>query len=427
MSKKTTRIICIVLAVLMLLGVIAAAIPAFAVTQAEIDALQEERDRIKSEQADIQEEIDTLKSEMASVMDRKAALDHQIDLTQQDIELLDSQIALYDEMIAEKGREVEEAVEAEETQLERYKARVRTMEESNTWTYISILLKATSLTDFLGRLSDVSDIIRNDQNVREEYIAAREYVEQVKADYEEIQSEQLVKREELGQKQELLEEQTVQAQNLIKQLEDDIEAYEISLDEKDAAREDIQAQIDAKVAELQKQQEEERKAREAYEAALREQQRQQQLQQQQQQQQSGSSGAPSGAGTLLWPVNNYNITSPFGWRIHPLTGVEKYHAGVDIGAYSGYTISAAAGGTVQISEYSSSYGNYCVIYHSSGMTTLYAHMNSLPVVKVGDTVTAGVGSTGWANGPHLHFEVRVNGTNVDPLSYFPNTSFNKYY
>ena len=108
--------------------------------------------------------------------------------------------------------------------------------------------------------------------------------------------------------------------------------------------------------------------------------------------------------------------------MHPIFGTTKFHSGLDIAANSGAVVSAAAGGTVSIAEYSSSYGNYVVIYHSNGTTTLYAHMSSI-AVSAGDTVSQGqtvgyVGSTGNSTGPHLHFEVRVNGSCVDPLGYF---------
>lgn len=430
MTRKTTRIVCFVLAALLLFGIVAYGLSIFVlgVTQAEIDVLQAERDVIKAQQADIQEQIDLLQAEKASVKDRKAALDEQTALNVQNIDLIDRQIAVYDQMIEDKSVEVEQAIAAQELQFDRYKTRVRAMEETNTWTYISILLKATDLTDFLSRLSDVEDIVRNDKNVKAEYEAAREYTEQVLAEYEAIQAEQLVKREELLTEKARLEEQVEQAAALILQLEDDIEAYEAAFDEKDAEAEDIQARIDKMVADLKAQQEAERKAREAYEAAL----RAQQLQQQQQNKNNGGSGTTtavaSDAGYFSWPTYTTYITSGFGYRIHPIFGTTKYHSGVDIAASLGTTITAAAGGTVQISEYSSSYGNYCVIYHSNGTTTLYAHMNSLPIVSVGETVTAGqaigyVGSTGWSTGPHLHFEIRVNGSCVDPTSYFPSLSF----
>ena len=445
MSKKTTRVICLVLAVLLVLSFVAMIIPVRAVTQAEIDQLQAQRDRIKSQQEDIQEQIEDLQAEMASVVDRKAALDQRNALNEEDIRLINQQIELYDTMIRDKAVELSAAEEAEQTQYAHYRARVRTMEETNGWTYVAILLKATDLTDFLSRLNDVADIVRNDQNLKEEYIAAREAVEQVKAEYEAIQEDQKDKRVELETERARLEQQIRQANNLITMLEDDLDAYEAAFDAKEAEKDEIQSRIDAKVEELRKQKEAEEAARRAYEEALERQRRQQQLEQQrqqqaaQQQQQSSVSSTSSStaatttastgsSGYYTWPVGTTYIPSRHGYRVHPIFGTTKYHAGVDIGAGSGATITAAAGGTVQISEYSDSYGYYCVIYHSNGTTTLYAHMNSMPVVAVGDTVTAGqtigyVGSTGWANGPHLHFEVRVNGSSVDPLSYYAGTSF----
>ena len=431
MSKKMIRAVCIVLAAMLVLGLVAFVIPARAVTQSEIDALEAQRNAIRSQANDIQEQIDTLEDEITSVTDWKAVLDQQTALTSENIRLIDGQIALYDEMIGEKAAEVEDAVAAEEKQYERYRTRVRSMEENNGWSYLSVLLKATSLTDFLSRLNDISDIIRSDQNLKEEYVAAREYVEQVKAEYEEIQEQQKDKRAELGTERERLERQIAQANAVIAQLEDDIEGYESAYEAKENEEAEIQARIDELVAELQKQKEAEEAARRAYEAAQRQQ------QQQQQQQSSSSGGGSSSGGTAsaavnssgwVWPSGVTYLTSRWGYRVHPIFGTTKYHAGVDVAASYGSTISAAAGGTVQISEHSDSYGNYCVIYHSNGVSTLYAHMNSLPVVKVGESVSAGqtigyVGSTGWATGPHLHFEVRVNGATVDPESYYPGISF----
>ena len=416
--------ICAVLAMVLVLA--AFSLPVRAVTQSEIDALEAERDAIRRQASDIQEQIDAMEDEIASVTERKAILDQQTALTSESIRLIDDQIALYDEMIEEKAAGVEDAVAAEEKQYEHYRTRVRSMEESSGWSYLSVLLKAKNLTDFLSRLNDISDIIRSDQNLKEEYVTAREYVERVKAEYEEIQEQQKDKRAELETEKERLERQIAQANAVIAQLEDDIEGYESAYEKKEKEESEIQARIDEMVAELQKQKEAEEAARRAYEVAQR-------------QQQTSSSGGGStttttteggsgSSGNWVWPSSVTYLTSRFGPRIHPIFGEQKPHKGVDAAASYGSTISAASDGTVQISEYSDSYGNYCVIYHSDGISTLYAHMNSLPVVKAGENVSAGqtigyVGSTGWATGPHLHFEVRVNGTCVDPLDYFPNTSF----
>lgn len=126
---------------------------------------------------------------------------------------------------------------------------------------------------------------------------------------------------------------------------------------------------------------------------------------------------------FCWPTPGYTrITSPYGYRVHPITGKLKFHAGVDIGAAGGSPILAAAAGTVTISVYSSSYGNYVEIDHGDGVRTRYAHMSARSC-KVGDTVELGqviglVGSTGNSTGNHCHFELRVNGTTYDPMQYF---------
>jgi len=418
-SKKFTRIVCIILAALMVLGLVTYVLPgAFAVTQYEIDQLQSQREQIRKEQADIKEQLNTLQDEMGTVIDKKVALDQQNDLNRQDIELINEQIAVYDRMIHDKSVELGEAVRAQNEQFERYCARVRTMEETTTWSYVSILLKATSLTDFLSRLNDVVDIVRNDQNVKAEYEAARLEVETVKAEYEAIRAEQKDKRAELLDEKEQLEVKIEEATAVIADLEEDIDQFKDAYEENEAMENEVQAKIDAKVKELQAQKEAEEAARKAYEAA-----------QKAKNTSSGGGKSSVSSGYFIWPVPSCTyITSKFGYRVHPIFGTTKYHSGVDIAAGAGATIKAAAGGTVSIAEYSDSYGYYCVIYHSNGTTTLYAHMNAAPAVSAGQTVSQGdvigyVGSTGWSTGPHCHFEIRVNGSCVDPLSYYGSTSF----
>ena len=127
-------------------------------------------------------------------------------------------------------------------------------------------------------------------------------------------------------------------------------------------------------------------------------------------------------GKMTWPLpGSYVITSAFGNRLHPILKVYKLHTGVDIAGnnFNGKPVVAAAAGTVIVAKYSTAYGNYVVIDHGGGITTLYAHSSKLEV-KVGDQVKAGqeimkVGTTGYSTGPHLHFEVRENGTYVDPI------------
>lgn len=124
---------------------------------------------------------------------------------------------------------------------------------------------------------------------------------------------------------------------------------------------------------------------------------------------------------FMVPVESYTFTSKFGYRTHPVTGEYKMHTGVDLAAPKGTVIKSAKSGEVVISKYSSSYGNYVVVNHGGGISTLYAHLDKRNV-SVGDKVSMGdtiglMGSTGMSTGPHLHLEVRVNGTQVDPTLY----------
>jgi murein DD-endopeptidase MepM/ murein hydrolase activator NlpD len=130
--------------------------------------------------------------------------------------------------------------------------------------------------------------------------------------------------------------------------------------------------------------------------------------------------APTGSGTLTLPVAG-PVTSPFGPRTSPTTGAKEFHEGIDIGAAQGTPIRAAASGTVTFAGQMSGYGNIVIVQHAGGLQTRYAHQSAMSVTA-GQTVAAGevigaVGATGEATGPHLHFEVRVNGVAVDPAPY----------
>jgi murein DD-endopeptidase MepM/ murein hydrolase activator NlpD len=137
--------------------------------------------------------------------------------------------------------------------------------------------------------------------------------------------------------------------------------------------------------------------------------------------QSGQGVAPSGHGTLSVPIPGAPITDTFGPRVHPIFGDVRMHTGIDFGAAEGTPIHAAADGVVASAGVQGGYGNATIIDHGNSLATLYAHQSRM-IVSTGQHVTRGqvigyVGHTGYATGPHLHFEVRVNGTPVDPLPY----------
>lgn len=135
----------------------------------------------------------------------------------------------------------------------------------------------------------------------------------------------------------------------------------------------------------------------------------------------GPSMANTGGGRMGWPCASPNLTSYFGYRVHPIFGTRKLHAGIDVGAASGTPIYAAADGIVIESGWTGGYGKAVIIDHGGGIATLYGHSSQLYVapgqsVRRGQLIAA-IGTTGFSTGPHLHFEVRLNGTPVDPLAY----------
>ena len=399
MSEKKRRavsIICIILVAALLIALLVAAIgSAGAVSQSQIDALKNQQSSINSQKKSLQEQIDGLQGDMSTYMAKKEALDEQNELTRQEIELINEQIDLYENLIEEKEKELEEAKAAEEQQKQELRVRMRAMEENGSLSYIAILFKATSFTDFLAKLSDINTMMESDKSLEDAYIAAREHVEEVKAEYEQTLEEQQAAKTELEEKKADLEKQIADAEVVIQQLESDINAYKKEYEANAAQEAAVQNQIKQLEAQLA-----------AQNAA------------------NGTTGTV-GSGSYTWPVagtSTANVTSEWGYRIHPIFGTEKFHAGVDIAANSGTTIMAADAGTVLTAVYSSSYGNYVVISHGNGITSLYAHMSSM-AVSAGQTVTKGqtigyVGSTGWSTGPHCHFEIRVSGSSVNPLNYF---------
>lgn len=376
---------------------------AYAVTQAEIDALKEERDAIRAQRQEKQAIVEQLEADKASVVEQKRAMDERNMYTLQQIQLNSDEIALYDEMIADKEKELVEAERLEKEQLDRYRSRVRAMEENGSLGYLALILKTTSLGELLTAMDDIGEIMESDKELEDAYIAARKNTEEVKAEYEEYRADINAKQDVLRAEQAELEKDIEEAINLILDIQNNLEERQAEYDEIMAAEDAANANIDKLVAELEAQ----RRAEQANNGG-------------------GSSGAGSGANStssFIWPVASYvYVSSRFGQRVHPITGEIKNHTGIDIASNQGTTIYAADGGTITLAAWNGGYGNCVMIDHGNGYVTLYGHMSSIAVSQ-GQTVSQGdtigyVGSTGNSTGPHLHFEVLKNGTRIDPEQFF---------
>lgn len=420
--KKSFRsVFCALLAA----AALAAALPAYAVSQAEIDDLQKKLDALEQQAQEQQDVINDLTSQKARFITRKLALDNKIEINRQMIELIGEQIEIYDEIIAEKQAELDKALEKETTQTELLRSRIRAMEENSTYSYASFIFDSSSVTELLSRIGDVNDIMHYDKTLEEEYMAAREDVESIKKSYEEARHEQELLQKELDTKQAELDAQVEAAYTMIADIE--------------TLSDDAQAEYDA-IAE------EEAKAEETLQEAIRKRAAEQAKYNQNNNSNnggggnSGGSGGNSGGGgssgggsatslsNLQWPVPSCTlITSRFGYRVAPTTGASTYHGGLDIGAGMGASIVAAGAGDVIYAGANGGYGNCVMIDHGNGVVTVYAHMSSIGV-SYGQYVTAGqyvgaVGSTGVSTGPHCHFEIRINGAQTDPAAYFSGLSY----
>ncbi len=393
MSKKWVRVICIVLAVLMAASVITIALStlAGAATSDKLKSLQQERSSLKQKKQDINSKINSLEYEELAALAKKEVLDERVMLTQDEIDNINEQIGVYEELIQEKQEEVEALKNEQRVQWEKYKTRIRAMEENGSISYYDIIFGASSFADMLFRIDAVNAIMEYDEQVYQQLLDAESATRQAQQELRDTKLELEDKTIELEEAIQELNVLIEEANEYIAQLESDQEAYKQTLTELEASEKAIDKQIKEEEARLKKL-EEAKKVK--------------------------------GTGSFRWPLDvSGRITSPFGFRQNPVTKKYHNHGGIDIGQVGyGANIRASDTGIVTTSGYDSSYGNYVVINHGNGYVTLYAHMSKRLVSK-GATVKKGdiiglTGSTGNSNGPHLHFEIRKNGIRIDPTQFF---------
>lgn len=361
-----------------------------AVTQAEIDSLKGDSKELANQRADLKSQLADLASQRNSALNRKLLLDQQIALTVQAISNTEKQISGYETLLVQTAYELEENRKQEEEEYALFCERARVMEEAGTTSYWTVLFKADSFSDLLSRLSDVQEVMNYDQAILDSLRHLRAQIQDKQDEQERLMAESEAAKVELEAQKVELDQQQAEAQAMYDEIQANIKAYEAQLAEVEAERSRIEAEIARKSEEM---------ARQLMLTATK--------------------------GGYIWPETvSRRITSPQGPRNTGIKGASTNHKGVDIGGVGTSTsVLATKAGVVQTSAYSSSYGNYVVIYHGPGNTTLYAHMSSRSV-KEGDNVSQGqvigiTGSTGVSSGPHLHYEITEGGVRVNPLDYLP--------
>ncbi len=319
--------------------------------------------------ADKQEELNNIESEAESTKNDLEALVADIESQQEEIDQLQGSLDEKQKEIEQAQADIEQTLQDIEEREEGLNTRLRTMYKNGSVGYLDVLLGSNSISEFFTNLEMIQRIYKNDQDTL--------------ATLEKQQKELEEKQAALEVQQKELAEQKAQAEEKQQAMKADQEALQAELDKLNAEADRVSSEIAAM-----------QDSEKVYEG-----------------------------GTFLWPTNTTYITSYFGYRIHPVTGIYTGHTGIDIGCSYGSPVYAAADGTVIIA--SNSYGGYgvaVVIDHGSGISTLYGHNDHVNVsvgqkVSKGDVI-ASSGNSGVSTGPHLHFEVRINGSYVDPMQYF---------
>lgn len=418
LSKKAIRTIAAAIAIILVVSIAGGSlISAIATAKAaSVKELKGQISSLDSQKAEIQKVIDSLEGQINSNVKKLQALKTQMSLTQEDIHATETVIVRLADEIEAKEEEIVVAQKELDEKTKIFETRMRVMyENGNDISYLDVILGSNSFGEMLSRMEIVGEVMEGDKKVVSDYKEAKQKLEDAKTALEEDKADQEEYKSTLESKYDELVTQKQEVQALNDKLESDQNQKEKEQDAIEAEQERISDEI----AEISRREAE--AARKAAEEAARK---------KQQSSSNGGSGGSSGGsystsasvGGLVWPAPSGSAGSGYGWRTHPIYGTRKFHKGTDIPAPGGSPVLAAKAGTVSQSYYSSSYGNYIVISHGGGLMTAYAHLSSR-LVSAGASVSAGqqigkVGSTGNSTGNHLHFEVYVNGSTVNPMNYF---------
>lgn len=359
-----------------------------AASKSDLDTLQENAGKLAAQKKSLKSKLSALSGNKSKALERKALLDKQISVLSDQVSNAEAQIADYDRLISQTQARLNETQEKERAQYQLFRTRVRAMEERGTVSYWAVLFHASSFTDLLSRVDFVNEIMDSDQSVINKLQKLQDQVSNRQKDLRHQKSESESAAADLAVRKSELNTQQKATVSLMKQIEGNEADYKSALSEIAKEEDAINDKIAQMAKELAKQ-----------------------------------SGSHATYGGYIWPETvSKTISSPFGPRVSPGGIGSTNHKGVDICGVGDTTqVLAAKAGTVIISQYSSSYGNYIVINHGGGNTTLYAHLSSREV-GVGAAVSQGqvigiTGCTGHATGPHLHFGITENGEWVNPLKY----------
>ncbi|KMO86789.1 peptidase M23 [Megasphaera cerevisiae DSM 20462] len=377
--------------------------PSFVVF-AEDEDLQNQLSDVQGQMNEQTQKKNDADAVIGNVFDKLRVIQENLDAAVRDYKAISDQLAQTEAQIKETQAKLEQEEAKLQTREGVFRKRIRDIYMHGQLSYLDVVLGAKDFSDFANRVDLLRRIISSDMELITSIKEQRNQINESKQLLETERAKQVQLKSDAEAKKAEIEKHKGEQQAIMAKAQNDKATAE-------AAYRELEASSQA-IGEMLRQRAAERAAAAAAAAAAA------------QPADSGGSApsyqATSGSGTFIWPVNGV-ITSPFGYRTHPIFGTSIFHSGIDIGVDYGTPVHAADSGVVVDAGWISGYGYAVIIDHGNGLSTLYGHNESL-AVSAGQSVSQGqviayAGSTGNSTGPHVHFEVRVNGDPVDPMSY----------
>lgn len=417
----------------------------------DIEDAEKAKEELEKKKREEQETLKQLEKEKTDILNYVEKLDIQLNEMYQELEEIQNEIDTTTQDLEETRVKLAEAKQTEADQYETMKRRIQYMyENGGSNDLLEAILTSTSISDALNQIEYSMMITEYDNSLLERYQATRKLVEETEisltAKLDKLNTKQEELEVQLNNIQALVDEKAKELQLYMEKIgvsEETLFDYADQIDQADMSIEDLKK----KQKELEEEEERKRKEEEERQRKLIEERKRQEEERKRQEEanknqggsssSAGSSSTGSGSGNttaggatsdasnienMIWPLpGRSRISSPFGPRKAPIAGASTYHKGIDISGNTGDEIIAALAGTVVVSQYSVSSGNWIQIDHGNGLRTSYLHCSKL-LVSVGDKVKQGeviglVGSTGISTGSHLHFSVIIDGVNVNPVNY----------
>ncbi|MBS4021815.1 MAG: peptidoglycan DD-metalloendopeptidase family protein [Dethiobacter sp.] len=396
MSIRTNRLSQFLIAVILLAAFV---LPVFA---NQIQEKHQELDAIKSMQERVQKKIADYKKQEKSLLGELRFLESNISRVQTELRSLNNKIGDTEKKIKVTEDELAAAEEQIAATEDLLAVRLRAIHEHGNISYLEVLFNSTTFTEFLTRYNDLQMIVGQDRELLTEYQAEKERIAAIKQDLEGRRQDLLALRQSNLAKKQELELSTMEREMILTAVRDELDAEEEAIKQLEAEAKQLEEIIKQLQAEAAR-----------------------------------KGNVYLGTGKYLWPVPEFGpswITSGFGYRIHPITRVRgSFHGGIDIGvphnrwpgsrSYIGRPVEVVASdsGIAYTYRMGGGYGNLVIVDHGAGIATVYAHNHNFLVANETQVIRgqaiAIVGSTGASTGPHLHFEIRINGERVDPLPY----------